>query len=196
MSGNETSLTGDPFPDNPHDAHAISDRGIDSFNITVEKPAVTRPRYSTWLVSSGRHPRPRSSIRRSARAATIHMLHVISRPESQKTATMVMTVIVSISSSLRGDCRFPVSRSFHMHSVRYHYGGDCEGVRPCGDGFSFRFSNVVGRETCGLRKVWDAKERKERKKAGNRFGKPLYGFPSSCSGRPPGGCRMFELFGI
>ena len=106
MSGNATSLTGDPFPDNPHDTTAISDRGIDSFNITMEKPAVTRPRYSTWLVSSGRHPRSRSSIRRSARAETTHMLHVISRPESQKTAMMVMTVIVSISSSLRGDCRF------------------------------------------------------------------------------------------
>lgn len=100
MSGNEASLTGDPFPDNPHDVRAISDRGIDSFNITVEKPAVTRPHYSTWLVSSGRHPCPRSSIRRSARAATMHMLHVISRPESQKTAMMVMTTILSISSYL------------------------------------------------------------------------------------------------
>lgn len=77
-----------------------------SSNIMMEKPAVMRPRYSPWLVSSGRHPRPRSSIRRSARAATMHMLHVISRPESQKTAMMVMTTILSISSSLRGDCRF------------------------------------------------------------------------------------------
>ena len=62
-----------------------------------------------------------------------------------------------------------------MHSVRYHYGGDCEGVRPCGDGFSFRFSNVVGREACGLRKVWDAKERKERKKAGTGSENPYMG---------------------
>lgn len=99
-----------------------------SSNIMMEKPAVMRPRYSPWLVSSGRHPRPRSSIRRSARAATMHMLHVISRPESQKTAMMVMTTILSISSSLRGDCRFLC----RVISTRAPSDTVTGGVRVCG----------------------------------------------------------------
>ena len=103
----------------------------------LEKPAVTRPRYSTWLVSSGRHPRPRSSIRRSARAATMHMLHVISRPESQKTAMMVMTTILSISSSLRGDCRF-LCRVISTRAPSDTVTGG-EGVRNHGRSFFFQF---------------------------------------------------------
>lgn len=43
-----------------------------------------------------------------------------------------------------GDSR-SLCRSFHMHHVRYRYGGDCEGVRCVGD-VSFPFPNVVGRE--------------------------------------------------
>ena len=108
-----------------------------SSNIMMEKPAVMRPRYSPWLVSSGRHPHPRSSIRRSARAATMHMLHVISRPESQKTAMMVMTTILSISSSLRGDCRF-LCRVISTRAPSDTVTGG-EGVRNHGRSFFFQF---------------------------------------------------------
>ena len=140
-----------------------------------------RPRLA-WPVSAGRLISVSvwvwriSSIRRSARAATTHMLHAISRPRSQKTAMMMITPIVF--PPCIGDSR-SLCRSFHTHPVRYRYGGDCEGVRCVGD-VSFSFPNVVGREAWGPQGY---EERKRRKNGRNRFGKPLYGFPSSCSGR-------------
>ena len=99
-----------------------------------------------------------SSIRRSARAATTHMLHAISRPRSQKTAMMMITPIVF--PPCIGDSR-SLCRSFHMHHVRYRYGGDCEGVRCVGD-VSFSFPNVVGREAWGPQGYEERKGRKKR----------------------------------
>ena len=100
------------------------------------------------------------------------MLHAISRPRSQKTAMMVMTTILSISSSLRGDCRSSMPRYFHTRPVRYRHGGDDEGVRSCG-GLLFRSRpSLDGRH--GDRR--DMRRVRGRKTAGTGSGNPCMGF--------------------
>lgn len=104
---------------------------------------------------------------------------------------MVMTTILSISSSLRGDCRSSMPRYFHTRPVRYRHGGDDEGVRSCG-GLLFRSRpSLDGRHA---KRDRDAREKK--KNGRNRVGKPSMGFR-----RPaPAVCRvvyqMFRSFGI
>ena len=155
------------------------------------------PALSSWhpsIARTGRRPRPAwpvsagrlisvsvwvwriSSIRRSARSATTHMLHAISRPRSQKTAMMITPIVFP---PCIGDSR-SLCRSFHMHHVRYRYGGDCEGVWRVEPVFLFRFRTSLDGRHGGRR---DMRSAKGGKNGRNRFGKPLYGFPSSCSGR-------------
>ena len=145
-----------------------------------------RPRLA-WPVSAGRLISVSvwvwriSSIRRSARSATTHMLHAISRPRSQKTAMMITPIVFP---PCIGDSR-SLCRSFHTHPVRYRYGGDCEGVRCVGD-VSFFVSER--RWTGGIRtaRYGDTRGRREEKTAGTGSGNPYMGFR-----RPvPAVCRM------
>ena len=120
-----------------------------------------------------------SSIRRSARAATTHMLHAISRPRSQKTAMMITPIVFP---PCIGDSR-SLCRSFHMHHVRYRYGGDCEGVWRVEPVFLFRFRTSLDGRHEGRR---DMRSAKGGKTAGTGSGNPCMGFR-----RPvPAVCRM------
>ena len=147
-------------PHNPHDTRTISDRGIRRTLAIGHSTGMVELFHMP--VGPGRHD---------------HMLHAISRPRSQKTAMMMITPIVF--PPCIGDSR-SLCRSFHMHHVRYRYGGDCEGVWRVEPVFLFRFRTSLDGRHEGRR---DMRSAKGGKNGRNRFGKPLYGFPSSCSGR-------------
>lgn len=120
-----------------------------------------------------------SSICRSARAATTHMLQTVSRSKSQKTAMMITPIVFP---PCIGDSR-SLCRSFHMHHVRYRYGGDCEGVWRVEPVFLFRFRTSLDGRHGGRR---DMRSAKGGKTAGTGSGNPYMGFR-----RPvPAVCRM------
>ena len=83
----------------------------------------------------------------------------ISRPRSQKTAMMMITPIVF--PPCIGDSR-SLCRSFHMHHVRYRYGGDCEGVWRVEPVFLFRFRTSLDGRHEGRRDMRSAKGGKKR----------------------------------
>ena len=81
-----------------------------------------------------------------------------------------------------GDSR-SLCRSFHMHHVRYRYGGDCEGVWRVEPVFLFRFRTSLDGRHEGRR---DMRSAKGGKTAGTGSGNPCMGFR-----RPvPAVCRM------
>lgn len=98
------------------------------------------------------------------------MLHAVSSPKSQKTAMMMITPIVF--PPCIGDSR-SLCRSFHMHHVRYRYGGDCEGVWRVEPVFLFRFRTSLDGRHEGRR---DMRSAKGGKTAGTGSGNPCMGF--------------------
>ena len=142
-----------------------------------------RPRLA-WPVSAGRLISVSvwvwriSSIRRSARAATTHMLHAISRPRSQKTAMMMITPIVF--PPCIGDSR-SLCRSFHTDTVTGVI------VRACGAWGTFLFRSRTSSDGRHKdRKIWGYERAKGGKTAGTGSGNPYMGFR-----RPvPTVCRM------
>ena len=145
-------------PHNPHDTRTISDRGIRRTLAIGHSTGMVELFHMP--VGPGRHD-----------------AHAPNRQQAQKPEDgdddHAHRFLLARSS-------FFLCRSFHMHHVRYRYGGDCEGVWRVEPVFLFRFRTSSDGRHEGRR---DMRRAKGGKNGRNRFGKPLYGFPSSCSGR-------------
>ena len=147
-------------PHNPHDTRTISDRGIRR-TLAIG--------HSTGMVEL--FHMPVGACRDDAHAPCHQQAEEPEDGDDDDTPIVFPPCI--------GDSR-SLCRSFHMHHVRYRYGGDCEGVWRVEPVFLFRFRTSLDGRHEGRR---DMRSAKGGKNGRNRFGKPLYGFPSSCSGR-------------
>ena len=122
-----------------------------------------------------------SSICRSARSATTHMLHAISRPRSQKTAMMITPPSCSLlASGILVPCAVLSTRtpSDTVTGVI---------VRACGAWGTFLFRSRTSSDGRHKdRKIWGYERAKGGKTAGTGSGNPYMGFR-----RPvPAVCRM------